>query len=127
MPIENERKYVLDDPHGTLERFLGGAPGVEAFDVLQAYLDRDCRLRIFRPVASPSGTPFQFRRGPAATGPLWPGDIPVLSFKRKVAGQQIEIEIGLLAAQGVLVKAVAALGEVAGDGGEFVVEAGASL
>jgi len=43
-------------------------------------------------VASPSGTPFQFRRGPAATGPLWPGDIPVLSFKRKVAGQQIEIE-----------------------------------
>ena len=54
---------------------------------------------------------------------LLAGDLEPLDL----AGQQIEIEIGLLAAQRVLVKAVAALGEVAGDGGEFVVEAGASL
>ncbi len=40
-----------------------------------------------------------------------------------LAGQQVEIEIGLLAAQRVLVEAVAALGEVAGDDGEVVGEA----
>ncbi len=62
-------------------------------------------------------------RGRDVVDDLLAGDLEPLDL----AGQQIEIEIGLLAAQRVLVKAVADLGEVAGDGGEFVVEAGASL
>ena len=62
-------------------------------------------------------------RGRDVVDDLLAGDLEPLDL----AGQQVEIEIGLLVAQRVLVEAVAALGEVAGDGGEFVVEAGASL
>ena len=62
-------------------------------------------------------------RGRDVVDDLLAGDLEPLDL----AGQQIEIEIGLLAAQRVLVKAVADLGKVVGDGGEFVVEAGASL
>jgi CYTH domain-containing protein len=38
MPIENERKFVLDDD-GKLERLLAQAPGVERRILIQAYLD----------------------------------------------------------------------------------------
>jgi hypothetical protein len=73
MAVENEVKYVLDDPRGDLEAHLLASPGVEAFDVFQVYLSKDARIRRFTPL---DGGPSQ----------LW------FSFKRKVDGVQIEIE-----------------------------------
>jgi CYTH domain-containing protein len=39
MPIENERKFVLEDGDGGLERILGQTPGVTRSYLRQAYLD----------------------------------------------------------------------------------------
>lgn len=39
MPIENERKFVLDDLGGGLEARLAGQPGVRRLYLRQAYLD----------------------------------------------------------------------------------------
>jgi CYTH domain-containing protein len=39
MPIENERKYVLDDLSGALEARLAAAPGVTRAFLRQAYLE----------------------------------------------------------------------------------------
>ncbi|MCW5733134.1 MAG: hypothetical protein KIS73_03375 [Enhydrobacter sp.] len=39
MPIENERKFVLEDDDGSLERTLARTPGVTRGELRQAYLD----------------------------------------------------------------------------------------
>ena len=39
MPIENERKFVLEDDEGALERILAETPGVTRSYLRQAYLD----------------------------------------------------------------------------------------
>jgi CYTH domain-containing protein len=72
MPVENELKYVLDDPTGNLEEWLSGQ-AIMVYDILQAYLDADTRIRQFTTLANGETN--------------W-----ILSFKRKIAGKQIEIE-----------------------------------
>lgn len=71
MPIENERKFVLDDD-GTLERSLAGVPGVTKSFLRQAYLDAP-GLRI-RAIETDGGTRYIF------------------SYKRPVDDQTVEIE-----------------------------------
>jgi CYTH domain-containing protein len=71
MPIENERKFVLQDD-GTLERRLAAAPGVVRSFLRQAYLDAS-GLRI-RTIEQGSRTRHVF------------------SFKRPVDDQMVEIE-----------------------------------
>jgi CYTH domain-containing protein len=71
MPIENERKFVLDDD-GTLERRLAATPGVTCSYLRQAYLDAS-GLRI-RSIESKGAVRHIF------------------SFKRPVDDQMVEIE-----------------------------------
>jgi|SRR3954451_1157046 CYTH domain-containing protein len=71
MPIENERKFVLEDD-GALERSLANRPGVTSSYLRQAYLDAS-GLRI-RSIASKGRTRHIF------------------SFKRPVDDQMVEIE-----------------------------------
>lgn len=77
MPIENERKFVLDDLSGKLEATLAARPGVERTFLNQAYLDAS-GLRI-RSIGSAQGTRYIF------------------SYKRMVDGQMVEIETDLSA------------------------------
>ena len=86
MPAENEVKYVLDDPENNLENHL--TETLQGYDILQSYLDRDSRLRIFRP----NNGEFSFIKRNGGRELLKEGDMPVFSFKRKIAGRQIEIE-----------------------------------
>lgn len=72
MPIENERKFVLDDTSGALETRLAAGPGVTRAFLRQAYLDAS-GLRI-RSIEGSEGTRHIF------------------SFKRQVDGQMVEIE-----------------------------------
>ncbi len=72
MPIENERKFVLDDLSGTLEARVAACPGVSRSYLQQAYLDTS-GLRI-RAIESAGGT----KR--------------VFTFKRLVDDQVVEIE-----------------------------------
>ena len=72
MPIENERKFVLDDIGGALEARLASSPGVTRVFLRQAYLEAS-GLRI-RSLEGPTGTRYIF------------------SFKRPVDGQMVEIE-----------------------------------
>jgi len=72
MPIENERKFVLDDIGGALEAQLAAGPDVTRTFLRQAYLDAS-GLRI-RAIQSSAGTRHIF------------------SFKRLVDGQMVEIE-----------------------------------
>lgn len=73
MPIENERKFVLRDPDGTLERALATAsPPWRRYAVRQAYIDAG-GLRI--------------RRFEDADGVRH-----IFSFKRQVEGDMVEIE-----------------------------------
>ena len=72
MPVENELKYVLDDPTGNLEGWLSNLD-ILGYDILQAYLDADTRIRRFTSLDDGSVD--------------W-----ILSFKRKILGKQIEIE-----------------------------------
>jgi CYTH domain-containing protein len=73
MPIENERKFVLDDPHGELERRLASAqPSIRRAAIRQAYLDT-VGLRIRR-----------FDRDGTVSH--------VFSYKRPVDGAMVEIE-----------------------------------
>ena len=71
MPIENERKFVLDDD-GKLEQHLAGAPGVTRSFLRQAYLDVS-GLRI-RSIEADGKTQHIF------------------TYKREVDGQVVEIE-----------------------------------
>jgi CYTH domain-containing protein len=73
MPVENERKFVLHDPHGALEQALATArPAILRTAIRQAYLDT-AGLRIRR-----------FDRG---------GQIShIFSYKRPVDGVMVEIE-----------------------------------
>ena len=71
MPIENERKFVLEDD-GTLERRLASRPGVTHSYLRQAYLDAS-GLRI-RAIESNGRTSYIF------------------SYKRPVDDQMVEIE-----------------------------------
>jgi CYTH domain-containing protein len=71
MPIENERKFVLDDD-GHLEGELVRTPGVTRLVLKQAYLDSS-GLRI-RSIEGPDKTSYVF------------------SYKRLVEGQMVEIE-----------------------------------
>src|SRR5471032_735007 len=71
MPIENDRKFVLDDD-GRVESDLGRTAGVTRLVLKQAYLDSS-GLRI-RSIEAPDGVRFVF------------------SYKRLVAGQMVEIE-----------------------------------
>jgi CYTH domain-containing protein len=75
MPIENERKFVLDDISGALEARLAAGPGVTRTFLRQAYLDAS-GLRI-RAIEGAAGTRYIF------------------SFKRQVDGQMVEIETGI--------------------------------
>jgi CYTH domain-containing protein len=77
MPIENERKFVLDKDGG-LEFSLGRAPGVTASRLCQAYLDSP-GVRI-RSIETAGGTRYIF------------------GFKRPVEGQMVEIETEIDAA-----------------------------
>ena len=72
MPIENERKFVLDDIGGALEARLAAGPGVTRTFLRQAYLDAS-GLRI-RAIEGAAGTRHIF------------------SLKRLVDGQMVEIE-----------------------------------
>ncbi|MBV9835151.1 MAG: hypothetical protein JO055_12135 [Alphaproteobacteria bacterium] len=49
MPVENERKFVLHDPHGALERALGNVrPAIPRKAIRQGYLDTvGLRIRRF--------------------------------------------------------------------------------
>lgn len=76
MPIENERKFVLDDDGG-LEARIGAAPGVERSLLQQAYLD-SAGVRI-RSVEAPDGTRHVF------------------TYKCTVDGQVVEIETAISA------------------------------
>src|SRR5260370_8813054 len=77
MPIENERKFVLDED-GRLEPLLARAPGVTCSRLAQAYLD-SAGVRI---------------RSIETAGNLR----HVFSFKRPVDGQMVEIETDIDAA-----------------------------
>lgn len=72
MPIENERKFVLDDDDGELERTLATTPGVTRSYLRQAYLDLS-GLRI-RAIESAGAVRHIF------------------SYKRPVDDQVVEIE-----------------------------------
>jgi CYTH domain-containing protein len=72
MPIENERKFVLDDLSGALEARLAARAGVKRQYLRQAYLDAS-GLRI-RSIEEPNGTRHIF------------------SYKRSVDDQMVEIE-----------------------------------
>ena len=71
MPIENERKFVLEND-GRLEPLLGQAPGVVRSILVQAYLDAP-GLRL---------------RGIETDGKLR----HIFGYKREVAGNVVEIE-----------------------------------
>lgn len=71
MPIENERKFVLDE-RGTLETSLASVPGVIRRVLRQAYLDTS-GVRI-RAIEGPNETHYVF------------------TYKRVVDGQMVEIE-----------------------------------
>lgn len=74
MPVENERKLVLRDPGGALERRLDAAcPPWRCFFIRQAYLDAP-GLRIRRFDSGEKGVRHIF------------------SFKRPIAGEMVEIE-----------------------------------
>ena len=76
MPIENERKFVLDDPRGELERSLASAsPPIRRADVRQAYLDT-VGLRIRR-----------FDRDGSVSH--------IFSYKRPVGGAMVEVETAI--------------------------------
>lgn len=72
MPIENERKFVLDDISGALEARLAAGPGVTRLFLRQAYLEA-------------SGLRIRLIEGTAGTRHIF-------SFKREVEGQMVEIE-----------------------------------
>lgn len=76
MPIENERKFVLDDDDG-LEAHLGAAPGVERSLLQQAYLD-SMGVRI-RSIEGAGGTSHVF------------------TYKSTIDGQVVEIETAISA------------------------------
>ena len=78
MPIENERKFVLNED-GQLEPRLAQAPGVTRSRLTQAYLD-SAGVRI-RSIETRSETGVKLRY--------------VFSFKRPVDGQMVEIETGI--------------------------------
>jgi CYTH domain-containing protein len=78
MPIENERKFVLDEEAVGLEAELSRRPGVSRHLLRQAYLDAP-GLRI-RSLEGESETAHVF------------------TYKRTVDGQVVEIETGLSAA-----------------------------
>jgi len=77
MPIENERKFVLHDPDGALERQLRGRSGVSEALLRQAYLDSS-GVRI-REIVSDGETRAFF------------------TFKRSVASAVVEIETAISA------------------------------
>lgn len=73
MPIENERKFVLHDPHGALEQALAAArPEIRRAAIRQAYLDT-VGLRIRR-----------FDRDGTVSH--------IFSYKRPVGSVMVEIE-----------------------------------
>ncbi|MDP1750530.1 MAG: hypothetical protein Q8L22_13810 [Reyranella sp.] len=76
MPIENERKFVLDED-GELEARLAKTPGVARNFLRQAYLDAS-GLRI-RSIEADDKTDYLF------------------TYKRTIDGQVVEIETGLSA------------------------------
>lgn len=77
MPIENERKFVLNEQATGLEAELGGRPGVARHLLRQAYLDA-------------SGLRIRSLEGD--------GKIDhVFTYKRTIEGQVVEIETGLSA------------------------------
>jgi CYTH domain-containing protein len=72
LPIENERKYVLDDADGALEQRLAETPGVTRAFLRQAYLEAPgLRLRAIE----------------AADGARY-----IFGYKRTVEDQMVEIE-----------------------------------
>ena len=79
MPIENERKFVLRDPDGGLERALASAcPPWRHYGIRQAYLDAPgLRIRRFEDVD---------------------GVQHIFSFKRPVGAEMVEIETDISAA-----------------------------
>lgn len=73
MPVENERKFVLNDPHGALEQALGNVrPPIPRKAIRQGYLDT-AGLRIRR-----------FDQDGAVSH--------IFSYKRPVDGVMVEIE-----------------------------------
>ena len=77
MPIENERKFVLDEQAVDLETELGRMPGVARRLLRQAYLDAP-------------GLRIRSLEGGGET-------THVFTYKRTVGGQIVEIETGLSA------------------------------
>ena len=73
MPVENERKFVLHDPHGALERALGDVrPAIPRKAIRQGYLDTvGLRIRRFDQDGHVSH---------------------IFSYKRPVDGVMVEIE-----------------------------------
>jgi CYTH domain-containing protein len=77
MPIENERKFVLDDD-GKLEAQLAQVPGVTCAALRQAYLDvPGLRIRAMETGGKP---------------------VHIFTYKRDVEGQVVEIETEISAA-----------------------------
>lgn len=78
MPIENERKFVLNERAGGLEAELSSRPDVSRHLLRQAYLDAP-------------GLRIRSLEGEGAT-------THVFTYKRTVDGQVVEVETGLSAA-----------------------------
>ncbi len=63
MPIENERKFVLRDPDGTLEATLAGMAGLRRFRIRQGYLDAPgLRIRAFEEAGQDVSYVFSYKR-----------------------------------------------------------------
>lgn len=77
MPIENERKFVLNERATSLEAELGALPGVSCHLLRQAYLDAP-------------GLRIRSLEGDGRTEHIF-------TYKRTIDGQVVEIETGLSA------------------------------
>jgi hypothetical protein len=78
MPVENEIPWVLDDPDATLENHMSASPDWQGFDVVQGYASKNARVRRFTPLDG--GEPKH-----------------EFSYKQKVDGRQIEVEVPMSA------------------------------
>jgi CYTH domain-containing protein len=79
MPVENELPWVLDDPDGQLEAHMATSPDWQGYDVVQGYASKNARVRRFSPLDG---------------RPAW----HEFSYKQKVDGRQIEVEVPMSAA-----------------------------
>ncbi len=73
MPIENEYKFPLNDPDGTLERTMETHPDFQKITIRQGYLRKGCRVR-------------EWNEGPNGKHRF------IFSYKHRVEDDVVEIE-----------------------------------